>query len=74
MLSALIWLPFIGTIIIGCLPKTVPAHRIKLGSLMVSGAALLWTVWLLSQFNPGSTAFQFQETLPWLETGRDLVS
>ncbi|NJN02404.1 MAG: NADH-quinone oxidoreductase subunit M [Leptolyngbyaceae cyanobacterium RM1_1_2] len=68
MLSALIWLPFIGTIIIGCLPKTVPAHRIKLGSLMVSGAALLWTVWLLSQFNPGSTAFQFQETLPWLET------
>ena len=68
MLSALIWIPFVGAIVVGCLPKTIPAHRIKLGSLIWSGATLLWTIWLMSQFDLSRAEFQFQETLPWLET------
>ncbi|NEQ33524.1 MAG: NADH-quinone oxidoreductase subunit M [Leptolyngbya sp. SIO4C5] len=68
MLSALIWLPFVGAIAIGCLPKSITAPRLKLGSLLISGGVLLWTIWLMSQFDLSSPAFQFSETLPWLET------
>lgn len=68
MLSALIWIPFAGAIAIGCLPKAIPAHRIKLGSLILSGLVLLWTIWLMSQFDLSSPTFQFQEVFPWLET------
>ncbi|MEM9214802.1 MAG: NADH-quinone oxidoreductase subunit M [Cyanobacteria bacterium P01_F01_bin.150] len=64
MLSTLIWFPVVGAIAVGFLP--IPANRIKITTLILSGAVLLWSLWLVSQFDYTDPAFQFQELLPWL--------
>jgi NAD(P)H-quinone oxidoreductase subunit 4 len=68
MLSTLVWAPIVGAIVIGCLPKTVSTQQIRLTAAYIAGAILLWTVWLLYQFDITQPQFQFQEYLPWLET------
>lgn len=64
MLSTLIWFPVVGAIAISLLP--IPAKQLKLTTLFLSGAVLLWSLWLVSQFDFSNPAFQFQELLPWL--------
>jgi NAD(P)H-quinone oxidoreductase subunit 4 len=68
MLSALIWLPFLGAAVIGFLPKQFAASRIRFVALILSGLTLLWTLWLMTQFNLTQPGLQFQEYLPWIET------
>ena len=68
MLSFLIWVPVLGAAIIGFWPGTVIDSRARLGALAVTGSVLLWTVFLLFQFNVGDVKMQFQEYLPWNET------
>jgi NAD(P)H-quinone oxidoreductase subunit 4 len=68
MLSTLIWVPVIGALAIGLFPGEIDAKRLRLGATATAGFLLLWTFWLLSQFNPGVSTMQFQEYLPWLPT------
>ena len=69
MLSVLIWLPIIAAIIIGFYPaKDIPANRIRLASLTVTGLVLLWNIFILFKFDLGNSGTQFTEYLPWNET------
>jgi NAD(P)H-quinone oxidoreductase subunit 4 len=64
MLSTLIWLPVLGAIAISFLP----IRQLKLAALSISGIVLLWTLWIVNQFDFMNPLFQLQEYLPWLET------
>jgi NAD(P)H-quinone oxidoreductase subunit 4 len=66
MLSTLIWLPIVGALIIGFLPGQITGKQARNGALAVSGIALLWTIWLFTQFRLDFGGFQFHEFLPWL--------
>lgn len=63
MLSALIWLPVVGALVIALLPKTL-ANK---GSVIVTSAILILDFLLLRQFDISNSAFQLSENLPWLE-------
>ena len=67
MLSALVWIPLLGAAFIGFWPGSLDAKRSRLIALFVTAAALLWTLALISQFDPANVAMQFQESIPWLE-------
>ncbi|MEB3229384.1 MAG: NADH-quinone oxidoreductase subunit M [Leptolyngbyaceae bacterium] len=64
MLSLLIWVPVAGAIAVGFAP--VPPRLLKLASLIISGVVLLWSLWLVGQFDASDPTFQLQEYLPWL--------
>jgi NAD(P)H-quinone oxidoreductase subunit 4 len=66
MLSTLIWLPVFGALVIGFWPGKITGSQARMGALIVSGAALLWTIWLFTQFDLAFGGFQFHEFLPWL--------
>lgn len=68
MLSTLIWVPIIGAAAIGCLPKQLSAQTIRYFALAITGFVLLWTIWLMSQFNLSQPGLQLQEYFPWIET------
>ncbi len=68
MLSALIWLPVIGALLIGFLPGTISASRARIGAIAISGILLLWTIYLLTQFNLVTPGLQMQEYLSWIPT------
>lgn len=66
MLSTLIWLPIAGALMIGVFPGKITAQWARNGALAISGITLLWTLWLFSQFQLGTSEVQFHEVLPWL--------
>ena len=68
MLSLLIWLPILGAAIVALLPARFSTQQVRSIAVWVSGVILLWTVWLLTQFNMAEPGLQFSEYLPWLET------
>lgn len=68
MLSVLIWLPIVGAAVLGCLPQSVPTKQVRNGALAISGIALLWSIWLFTQFDLNNPGFQFREYLPWIDT------
>jgi NAD(P)H-quinone oxidoreductase subunit 4 len=68
MLSALIWLPVLGAVLIWVLPPGKAQSRSRYIALAVTAAAFIWSIFLGFQFDPGDGAFQFQEALPWIET------
>ncbi|QLE56027.1 NADH-quinone oxidoreductase subunit M [Nostoc sp. TCL26-01] len=69
MLSVLILVPIISAIIIGFLPgKAVPASRIRLVALTLSGIVLLWNIFILLKFDITNPGMQFREYLPWNDT------
>ena len=65
MLTPLLLIPLIGAIAIGCWPG-LSSQQARNGALVVSGLALLWTIWLFTQFDLSMGGFQFHEFLPWL--------
>lgn len=66
MLSPLIWLPFVGALIIAFVPLPVVAKQARAGALATSGIALIWTLWLFTQFDLGLGGGQMAEFVPWL--------
>ncbi len=69
MLSALIWLPIVGAILIGLYPRSQTDSRaVRLIALLVTGLTLIWSIVLGSQFNAGSPDLQFQENIAWIES------
>ncbi|MDY6783104.1 MAG: NADH-quinone oxidoreductase subunit M [Cyanobacteriota bacterium] len=67
MLSALIWIPVLGGILISCLPDKWSARRYQLTALAVAIAVLVWTAVLGVLFDPTQTRVQFSEYLPWIK-------
>jgi len=68
MLSSLIWFPILGAAIVAYLPSHLSHQQVRAGAVWLAGGVLLWTIWLLAQFDISNSALQFQEYLPWLTT------
>lgn len=68
MLSALIWLPIAGAVVVGCLPASVPAARIRFVALGIAVVTCLWTIGVMSQFDLTQPNSQFQEVISWIPT------
>lgn len=67
MLSTLVWAPILGVLLIGLYPGLTP-DRTRQIALAVATGIMLWTIYLLTQFNPGTVGLQMQESFPWIET------
>ena len=67
MLSALIWIPLLGAAFIGFWPGSLDAKRSRLVALLTAAATLVWTLVVISQFEPTNATMQFQESIPWLD-------
>lgn len=68
MLSALIWVPVLGAVILGVLPQTIKPKVIRQITLAIAIGVLIWSVVLASQFQPGVVSQQFSEFIPWIES------
>jgi NAD(P)H-quinone oxidoreductase subunit 4 len=66
MLSTLIWLPVVGAAAVVFLPGNHTANRLRFIALAFASGILLWSFWLLSQFDLTASGLQFQEYLPWI--------
>lgn len=66
MLSNIIFLPFIGAIIIGLLLKKEQRLLIRYTSLIFSAASLLCSIYLLIDFNYVSGKFAYEENISWI--------
>lgn len=67
MLSALIWLPLVGALLVGLLPATPNANYPRNVSIVVAGLTLGLTLLLGLQFDPTIADLQLLESLPWIE-------
>ncbi|CBN58646.1 MULTISPECIES: NADH-quinone oxidoreductase subunit M [Kamptonema] len=67
MLSALIWIPILGAAVIGFWPGVIAPNISRKISLVIAGAAFLWSVFLATQFDPSVGGLQFSEFLPWIK-------
>ncbi len=75
MLSPLIWIPLMGAALVAFWPtnsdksdKQPDTSRFSLPALVVASSLLLWSLWLLGQFDSGNPALQMQESLTWIES------
>jgi NAD(P)H-quinone oxidoreductase subunit 4 len=68
MLSALVWAPIAGILVIFLMPQPQSVETTRKVALLTATAVCLWTLVLLSQFDPGNPGLQFQESLPWLDS------
>ncbi len=68
MLSALIWIPVLGALIITVLPAAIEASRIRQVAIAFGAIALALTIALATQFDALSIGMQFQENIPWLDS------
>ncbi|WP_218081679.1 NADH-quinone oxidoreductase subunit M [Anthocerotibacter panamensis] len=67
MLSALIWIPVLGAVMIGLWPRSLTAGLARWLALGTAGVTFLWTVVVLGQFNPDLPGMQMAEFLPWFQ-------
>lgn len=65
LLTPLLLIPLVGALAISCWPG-LTGQQARTGALVMSGLALLWTLWLFTQFDLSVGGFQFHEFLPWL--------
>ncbi len=66
MLSALLLIPFLGSLLLLLWPGQAPPGRMRSIALVVLVAQLLWNLVVLVAFNPALPDLQLVETLPWL--------
>ena len=57
MLSFLIWAPALGALLIAFSPFKLTSGQTRDLALTVSGASLLWTIWLFTQFDITNAGF-----------------
>ncbi|MBW4519259.1 MAG: NADH-quinone oxidoreductase subunit M [Scytolyngbya sp. HA4215-MV1] len=67
MLSALIWIPLLGAVLVTLLPSAWGASYPRFLSLGLIGATVIVSILLGIQFDPSLSDFQFTEQLPWIE-------
>jgi NADH-quinone oxidoreductase subunit M len=65
LLSAVTFIPFLGALIILCLPKE-KIQLIQATALAASGVPLLIGIYLFAAFDRSSSAMQFVERAPWI--------
>ena len=68
MLSVLIWVPFLGALLIAVLPESLAVNRARQIALAVTSFVGLWTIYVASQFDIGVAGMQFQESIPWIDS------
>jgi len=68
MLSILIWLPIAGAMLIGFGPGERLAKNARTVALAIASLLLVWSLILLTQFNPTLSGTQMPELLPWIES------
>ena len=66
ILSALIFVPIIGAIVVALLPKRRPEYP-KLVALMASVATAAMSIWLMASFETSDAGFQFVSKHTWIE-------
>lgn len=66
MLSTFIWLPVVGAIIIGFSPTSFNSQRLRQVTTFFVAITLVYSLWLLSQFQLNVSGMQFSEYLTWL--------
>ncbi|XGV96485.1 MAG: NADH-quinone oxidoreductase subunit M [Leptolyngbya sp. BL-A-14] len=67
MLSALIWIPVLGALLIGLGIEPLIPSRTRLVALLTVGSVFLLTLVLGSQFEVGQSGMQFAEHFVWIE-------
>jgi NAD(P)H-quinone oxidoreductase subunit 4 len=67
MLSALIWIPLLGAILIALVPGFQTENRARNTALIILVATLGWIAYLGLQFDTTVVESQFTENLPWLD-------
>lgn len=65
--SGLIWVPVLGAVVLGFWPGALSPARSRSIALFVAISVFIWTLVLLSQFDPTIPDFQFTESIPWIE-------
>lgn len=66
MLSALIWIPVLGAILISLLPPDLKPDRYRAIAVALSTGLLVCTGVVAYQFNPSEGSMQMAEYIPWL--------
>ena len=59
MLSALIWIPLLGAALLAFGLVSLDPKRSRLVALLVTAATLVWTLIIISQFDPTNATMQF---------------
>lgn len=67
MLSALIWIPIVGAIVVGLLPGSIPDLIVRRVAIAVISLTLMVSLFVAAQFDVINIGLQFQEDIPWLE-------
>ncbi len=67
MLSALIWIPVLGMVLVALLPDSILANRFRGIAIASVSIVLAWSLYLATQFDVITIGLQFQEDIPWLD-------
>lgn len=68
MLSALIWIPVFGAVLVGVLPDSVSSSRLRSLAIAFISIVLVWSLYIANQFDITTIGLQFQEDIPWLDS------
>lgn len=66
MLSAFVWIPVLGSLLIAFLPIKLDGFRSRNLALIIAGFILVFNIFLGVQFEPGNPNLQFEEYIPWI--------
>ena len=66
LLSVAIWLPIVSGAILLALGRDEQANAVRWLALVAALASFLVTIPLITGFDAGTAAMQFQESLPWI--------
>ncbi len=66
MLSAFIWLPVVGALLIGFWPK-LTSQQARQVSLVISGGLFVWSAIVAGLFDISNSGLQMVEFFPWIE-------
>lgn len=67
MLSVLIWVPIVMAAIVAFWPGSITPKVTRQASAIVAIGLLIWSLILMSQFNPADPHQQFSESIPWID-------
>ncbi len=68
MLSALIWIPVVGALLIVALPAALAASRVRQVAIALGAIVFAVTIAIAVQFDALTIGMQFQESIPWLDS------
>ena len=66
LLTGTILVPLLGAVAVALMPRRRP-ELLRLVTLLFSGTAGAFTLWLLAAFDRGDAGFQFESTHQWIE-------